>query len=757
MRTRIVVMVLALGSTVMGGCTMGDPGEDPDLALARQGISGTVVFPDDSCSPGEQDRIRQGFELLRSQITADSYGACLNEAFFASTSTQFPEAVLSILRTDFNTKVDCEDSGGTGWWPSSKGNTEYGNEHFTFSKQWLTPTDGNPPCGKEGIAAVGAHEVGHSYYFVHKGNQDDIEYNHSAPVFFNNCSWRANSTSRPYDPPGRSFLTHETTLATVGFHGGEPFDLSCSMDAMLNGLNVTWDGVHITSLATSCRSPFGRSGWWNGVFGPAGDTVGTPYALRCAQDEVAVGLTGANLEYLRQIDVLCVNRDVWKNLPPSTEYEANKSLTHAAGAIGAVPGGSYPWSRLCPPGMAIKNVRGRAGTRIDQLEISCQRIQRDTDVKLNWLAAAGSPANATARNLELCAGHAAMTGLIIARTSLSADDKGPDDPAGVVTRLGGWCETVSWDASEHLSQLANEQQLVEPEGEWTNWKSEDACAAGQALVGLKLWASTTINAIQGLCAPISDWANPSIANVVPAPTPKRGGNTGTAAARTCARGEFLFGWMIESGKSVQRIWPICRRMALVPPAYAPAPLTASLAPGQILLSWGTAAEASRYVVKRSATSASGPFTTIASNVTATSYVDTALVPGTTFYYVVAGANSAGVGPDSLVASATATAPTALPSDVPTNVVVGGDETAVFYADNWPSKGNPYWTANIVLSVNSLSGWAIPPGTARVNGVSYSFGGKNLHYEVIDIPDQGPYTIVISSTSAANLQIQLANR
>jgi hypothetical protein len=42
-------------------------------------------------------------------------------------------------------------------------------------------------------------------------------------------------------------------------------------------------------------------------------------------------------------------------------------------------------------------------------------------------------------------------------------------------------------------------------------------------------------------------------------------------------------------------------------------------------------------------------------------------------------------------------------------------------------------------------------------VSHAFGGNKQYYEFIDIPDQGPYTIVISSTSTANLQIHLANR
>lgn len=97
----------------------------------------------------------------------------------------------------------------------------------------------------------------------------------------------------------------------------------------------------------------------------------------------------------------------------------------------------------------------------------------------------------------------------------------------------------------------------------------------------------------------------------------------------------------------------------------------------------------------------------------------------------------------------------LPSDTPTNVTVDAGETVTLFADNWPSKGNPWWTANVVLAVNSLSGRPAPSGTIRVNGVAYSFGGS--YYQEINISDKGPYTIEISASAAASLQITLGNR
>jgi hypothetical protein len=57
----------------------------------------------------------------------------------------------------------------------------------------------------------------------------------------------------------------------------------------------------------------------------------------------------------------------------------------------------------------------------------------------------------------------------------------------------------------------------------------------------------------------------------------------------------------------------------------------------------------------------------------------------------------------------------------------------------------------------LSGQPIPQGTLWVNGVPRGFGGAGVHYQEIDIPDSGPFTIEISTISSASLQILLGNR
>jgi hypothetical protein len=65
-----------------------------------------------------------------------------------------------------------------------------------------------------------------------------------------------------------------------------------------------------------------------------------------------------------------------------------------------------------------------------------------------------------------------------------------------------------------------------------------------------------------------------------------------------------------------------------------------LSSSQDSITWNAGTNARSYNLKRSL-SANGPFTTIASKVTAMQYEDTALSPGTTYYYVVTSLNTAG--------------------------------------------------------------------------------------------------------------------
>ena len=80
---------------------------------------------------------------------------------------------------------------------------------------------------------------------------------------------------------------------------------------------------------------------------------------------------------------------------------------------------------------------------------------------------------------------------------------------------------------------------------------------------------------------------------------------------------------------------------LAPPALSPPVIqTAVTNYGKVTLTWSAVTGASSYNVKR-ATSIGGPFTTI-TNVTATTFTDTSVLNGTTYFYVVSTLNSGNV-------------------------------------------------------------------------------------------------------------------
>ncbi|MEA5136455.1 MAG: kelch repeat-containing protein [Candidatus Fimivivens sp.] len=73
---------------------------------------------------------------------------------------------------------------------------------------------------------------------------------------------------------------------------------------------------------------------------------------------------------------------------------------------------------------------------------------------------------------------------------------------------------------------------------------------------------------------------------------------------------------------------------------APTSLTASGRDSNVDLSWGAIADATSYNVYRALTSG-GPYTQIAASVTATTYTDSDVTNGTTYYYVVTAVSTAG--------------------------------------------------------------------------------------------------------------------
>jgi len=154
-----------------------------------------------------------------------------------------------------------------------------------------------------------------------------------------------------------------------------------------------------------------------------------------------------------------------------------------------------------------------------------------------------------------------------------------------------------------------------------------------------------------------------------------------------------------------------------PPPFAPANLAATASNAAVALAWDPASGADSYLIKRSTTSG-GSYTTIASGVTATSYLDTGLINGTTYYYVLAATNAYGVSSNSAEASARPTSP------VPTQL---GFLTADHQLQlNWPADhtGWQLQSQTDSLAAGLGTNWVNAAGSMQTNQMVWPLNTAN---------------------------------
>ena len=167
---------------------------------------------------------------------------------------------------------------------------------------------------------------------------------------------------------------------------------------------------------------------------------------------------------------------------------------------------------------------------------------------------------------------------------------------------------------------------------------------------------------------------------------------------------------------------------LLAPPSAPTGLAAApVSTTEISLSWAAAPRASSYNVKR-ATVSGGPYTTIASNVTDTSILDTALAPAATYYYVVSAVNVKGESANSTETSATTPAG---PPVTPTQLRASAGNSQVILAWTASAGASSYNVKRSATSGGPYTIIASPAGATYrddsvVNGSTYYYAVSALN-------------------------------
>jgi fibronectin type 3 domain-containing protein len=154
---------------------------------------------------------------------------------------------------------------------------------------------------------------------------------------------------------------------------------------------------------------------------------------------------------------------------------------------------------------------------------------------------------------------------------------------------------------------------------------------------------------------------------------------------------------------------------------APTGLTATPGDTQVALAWNASSGASSYNVKRSTTSG-GPYTTIASP-TSTSFTNTGLTNGTTYYYVVTAVNSAG---ESAASSQVSATPQAAPAPAPPSGLAANATGKKKINLHWTQSPTSGVTQNGIYRRTSGGSYPSSP-TATINAAtSYNDSGLVSH-------------------------------
>lgn len=178
----------------------------------------------------------------------------------------------------------------------------------------------------------------------------------------------------------------------------------------------------------------------------------------------------------------------------------------------------------------------------------------------------------------------------------------------------------------------------------------------------------------------------------------------------------------------------CGPGTITPLAAVPVNLTATAGNAEVALAWTASSGATSYNVKR-ATDSGGPYTQIASG-TSTSYTDSSVTNGTTYYYVVSALNAGGESANSAAASATPQSPNlpaapanlaATPGNAQASLTWSASTGATGYnLKRATSSGGPY-TQIAMLATTSYVDTGLTNGTTYyyvVSAVNASGEGAN---------------------------------
>lgn len=487
-------------------------------------INGEVDFGP-GCTPSEQGRISDAMGLITASLeSSDDYLECVKSAVLTADDGATAEELVERLRENMPTSIECSDVVCND--PNTAGCAGVGipTEDISLQRSYLLNAD------IESIAGLIVHEVGHNKGLGHPGTWFEPDSRFRAIRQLQECM-------RADEPAGlaRDAAEGDTELARVGGEGGSPFELACPGGHIGRGLVVDSSSSYVNRLALRCDVST------TGSVGRFRDSIWSRNRT-CPAGEVLVGVKGRAGSILGRLSMICADED---------DVVAEQMTVGAQRWVGGNSQSGTDFERRCPAGMAVKRLRGRSGSRIDQLRVGCEAYPVSARGQNELQPVVGTTTGSPIE--DHCMGFGVLTGIW-------------GSSGGAVDRLGGRClSTVSnfWGVPD-LDDDAAYQSIEAVGGEGGN-NFDDSCPTGQAVVGLRARTGSLVGRVQAICSDVSQWSSTSGTPAI-SYTPYRGTGGGTTTNQICPQGKFVVGMRTWASKTVHAtptvngFAPVCRRV-----------------------------------------------------------------------------------------------------------------------------------------------------------------------------------------------------
>lgn len=187
-------------------------------------------------------------------------------------------------------------------------------------------------------------------------------------------------------------------------------------------------------------------------------------------------------------------------------------------------------------------------------------------------------------------------------------------------------------------------------------------------------------------------------------------------------GDPYLNGLVDEFKIYSRALSATEIASLAAPLSAPIGVSASPGNTQVTINWNTVPGATNYNLKR-ASATGGPYTSITAGVTGTSYIDSGLVNGTAYYYIVTAANALAEGPYSSEVIVTPVDP----PNSPSSLARAGSNTQVVL--NWSASAGATGY-NVKRSLVSGSNYSMIASTSGTTYTDSSANAGTTYYYVV---------------------------